>query len=99
MLLWVLIVTLFGAMAQWFGSNLPPSFKARVLSVQGMIGAAFFLHLFYSHRIRFCALKWRRLMGMISIRCCKIRASPSIRRFSILVMSVFRWRFPLRLPR
>ena len=42
MLLWVLIVTLFGAMAQWFGGNLPPSFRARVLSVQGMIAAAFF---------------------------------------------------------
>ena len=41
MLLWVLIVTLFGAMAQWFGGNLPPTLRARILSVQGMIGAAF----------------------------------------------------------
>ncbi len=48
MLLWVLIVTLFGAMAQWFGSNLPPSFKARVLSVQGMIGAAFFAFILFT---------------------------------------------------
>ena len=42
MLLWVLIVTLFGASVAWFGSNLPPSLRARVLSVQAMIGVAFF---------------------------------------------------------
>ena len=43
MLLWVLIVTLFGAAVAWFGSNLPPSLRARVLSVQAMVGVAFFL--------------------------------------------------------
>jgi cytochrome c-type biogenesis protein CcmF len=43
MLLWVLIVALFGAAVAWFGSNLPPTLKARVLAVQGMIGVAFFL--------------------------------------------------------
>jgi len=42
MLLWVLIVALFGASVAWFGGNLPPSLKARVLSVQAMIGVAFF---------------------------------------------------------
>lgn len=41
MLLWVLIVALFGAFAAWFGGNLPPALKARVLAVQGMIGVAF----------------------------------------------------------
>lgn len=41
MLLWVLIVTLFGACAAWFGSNLPPSLRARVLAVQSSIGVAF----------------------------------------------------------
>ncbi|TCP63279.1 cytochrome c-type biogenesis protein CcmF [Rhodovulum bhavnagarense] len=41
MLLWVLIVTLFGAMAAWFGGGLPPTLRARVLAVQGSIGAAF----------------------------------------------------------
>lgn len=41
MLLWVLIVTLFGAVVAWFGSNLPPTLRARVLSVQAMIGVAF----------------------------------------------------------
>jgi cytochrome c-type biogenesis protein CcmF len=43
MLLWVLILTLFGAMVATFGRNLPPSLKATVLSVHGMIGTAFFL--------------------------------------------------------
>ncbi|MCO6048653.1 heme lyase CcmF/NrfE family subunit [Mesorhizobium sp. RP14(2022)] len=43
MLLWVLILTLFGAAVAAFGENLPPSLKANVLAVQGMIGAAFFL--------------------------------------------------------
>ncbi|MGN6467372.1 MAG: heme lyase CcmF/NrfE family subunit [Rhizobiaceae bacterium] len=43
MLLWVLILTLFGCLVALFGANLPPSLKATVLSVQGWIGAAFFL--------------------------------------------------------
>lgn len=41
LLLWVLALALFGACAVWFGGNLPVTLKARVLSVQGMIGAAF----------------------------------------------------------
>ena len=43
MLLWSLILALFGAMVGLFGRNLPPSLKARVLSVQGMIGVGFLL--------------------------------------------------------
>ena len=43
MLLWVLILSLFGAMVAFFGANLPPRLRANVLSVQGMIGAAFLL--------------------------------------------------------
>ncbi|MBV1926817.1 MAG: heme lyase CcmF/NrfE family subunit [Rhodobacteraceae bacterium] len=42
MLLWVLIVSLFGAMAAWFGGGLPPTLRARVLSVQAAIAVAFF---------------------------------------------------------
>ena len=42
MLLWVLILTLFGACAAWFGGNLPPTLRARVLSVQASVGVAFF---------------------------------------------------------
>ncbi|MDQ2088535.1 heme lyase CcmF/NrfE family subunit [Marimonas arenosa] len=48
MLLWVLIVTLFGAMAQWFGGNLPPTLRARILAVQAMIGAAFFAFILFT---------------------------------------------------
>src|SRR5690349_23104176 len=43
MLLWVLILSLFGAAVAWFGDNLPPALRARVLSVQGMIGVGFLL--------------------------------------------------------
>jgi cytochrome c-type biogenesis protein CcmF len=43
LLLWVLILALFGASAAWFGGNLPPTLRARVLAVQGMVGVAFLL--------------------------------------------------------
>src|SRR5690606_17477657 len=43
MLLWVLILTLFGAAVAFFGTQLPPRLRARVLSVQGMIGVGFLL--------------------------------------------------------
>ncbi len=42
MLLWILILTLFGAMVAVWGGNLPPGLKARVLSVQATIGVAFY---------------------------------------------------------
>jgi cytochrome c-type biogenesis protein CcmF len=45
LLLWVLILALFGACAAWFGDNLPPTLKARVIAVQGSIGVAFLLFL------------------------------------------------------
>jgi len=41
MLLWVLILALFGWCVAQFGRDLPPTLKARVLAVQGMVGAAF----------------------------------------------------------
>jgi len=41
MVLWVLILTLFGASVATFGQNLPSTLKARVLGVQGTISAAF----------------------------------------------------------
>ncbi|MDU8911489.1 heme lyase CcmF/NrfE family subunit [Aestuariicoccus sp. MJ-SS9] len=48
MLLWVLIVTLFGAMAAVFGGNLPPSLRARVLAVQSAVGVAFFAFILFT---------------------------------------------------
>src|ERR1700761_6286493 len=44
MLLWVLILSLFGALVAAFGINIPRTLKATVLSVQAWIATAF--HLF-----------------------------------------------------
>ncbi|NNE81262.1 MAG: heme lyase CcmF/NrfE family subunit [Silicimonas sp.] len=41
MLLWCLILAVFGALVAMFGGNLPARLKARVLGVQGSIGVAF----------------------------------------------------------
>ncbi|HYC02914.1 MAG TPA: heme lyase CcmF/NrfE family subunit [Azospirillaceae bacterium] len=41
LVLWVLMLALFGSAVAAFGSNLPPTLKARVLAVQGMIGVGF----------------------------------------------------------
>ncbi|MBM3518198.1 MAG: heme lyase CcmF/NrfE family subunit [Alphaproteobacteria bacterium] len=43
LILWVLILALFGAAVSVFGANLPPSFRARVLSIQGAIAVGFLL--------------------------------------------------------
>ena len=40
-LLWVLILALFGAAVGWFGKSLPATLQARVLGVQGLIGLGF----------------------------------------------------------
>ncbi|MGI3167883.1 heme lyase CcmF/NrfE family subunit [Pseudooceanicola sp. C21-150M6] len=48
MLLWCLIVALFGASAAWFGQALPDTLRARVLAVQGAIGAAFLAFLIFT---------------------------------------------------
>jgi cytochrome c-type biogenesis protein CcmF len=43
MLLWVLILSLFGALVALFGSNLPSTLRGLVLAVQAWIAAAFYL--------------------------------------------------------
>src|SRR5665213_561068 len=43
MLLWVLILSLFGASVAAFGTNLPKTLKANVLAVQSWIASAFYL--------------------------------------------------------
>ncbi|MHC0053032.1 heme lyase CcmF/NrfE family subunit [Actibacterium sp. D379-3] len=48
MLLWVLILTLFGALAAWFGAGLPPTLRARVLAVQSAIAVAFFAFILFT---------------------------------------------------
>ncbi len=48
MLLWILILTLFGACAAWFGGGLPPTLRARVLCVQSAIAVAFFAFILFT---------------------------------------------------
>ena len=43
MLLWVLILAIFGALVALFGANLPAPLKANVLAVQSWIASAFYL--------------------------------------------------------
>src|SRR5450631_521257 len=43
MLLWVLILSLFGALVAAFGANLPATLKAHVLAVQSWVATAFYL--------------------------------------------------------
>jgi cytochrome c-type biogenesis protein CcmF len=48
MLLWLLILTLFGAAAALFGGNLPATLKARVLAVQSAISVAFYAFILWT---------------------------------------------------
>ncbi len=48
MLLWTLILATFGAAVAFFGNNLPDGLRARVLGVQGLIGAAFLMFLLFT---------------------------------------------------
>jgi cytochrome c-type biogenesis protein CcmF len=48
MLLWVLILALFGLMVAEFGGNLPADLRARVLSIQGMIGVGFLAFILFT---------------------------------------------------
>jgi len=48
MLLWVLILALFGAAVAVFGGNLPSSFRARVLSVHAWLGVGLYLFILFT---------------------------------------------------
>lgn len=48
MLLWVLILAVFGSAVSLFGRNLPDGLKARVLSVQGLIAVGFLLFILFT---------------------------------------------------
>jgi cytochrome c-type biogenesis protein CcmF len=48
MVLWVFILSLFGAAVALFGDNLPPGLRARVLAVQGMIGVGFLTFILFT---------------------------------------------------
>ncbi len=48
LLLWMLILSVFGAAVALFGKNLTPSFRARVLSVQAMIAIGFLAFMLFT---------------------------------------------------
>jgi cytochrome c-type biogenesis protein CcmF len=48
MVLWVLILSLYGAALAWFADAMPPRLAARVLAVQGMIGVGFLLFILFT---------------------------------------------------
>jgi cytochrome c-type biogenesis protein CcmF len=48
MLLWVLILALFGFLVAIAGRNLPPALGARVLAIQGLIGAGFLAFILFT---------------------------------------------------
>ena len=98
MLLWVLILALFGAMVAWFGRGLPLGLRARALAVQAMIGVAFIAFILFTSN-PFDRLDPAPLDGTDLNPSCRISASQSIRRFSISAMWASRWRSPSRSPR
>jgi cytochrome c-type biogenesis protein CcmF len=80
MLLWILILALFGAVVAVAKNSIPPRLRANTLAVQGAITIAFLAFILITSNpfSRVSRLPWR---GRISTRCCRIRASRSIRRF------------------
>src|SRR5882672_10960736 len=48
MLLWALILSLFGAAVALFGANLPDTLRARVLAIQALIGTGFLAFLLFT---------------------------------------------------
>lgn len=48
MLLWLLILSLFGGCAAWFGGGLPATLRARVLAVQASISVAFYAFILFT---------------------------------------------------
>ncbi len=48
MLLWALILSLFGAAVGVFGQNLPVTLKARTLGVQGLVGVSFLAFIIFT---------------------------------------------------
>ena len=48
MLLWLLILTLFGGCAAWFDGGLPETLRARVLAVQASVSVAFYAFILFT---------------------------------------------------
>ena len=97
MLLWVLILALFGAAVALFGRNLPAGLRARVLAVQAWIAFGFWPSC-CSPRTPSSASFRRRPTATTSTRCSRTRAWPSIRRCSTPATSGSRSPSPLPSP-
>ena len=69
LLLWVLILAIFGACAAWFGDNLPARLKARVLAVQASVSVAFYAFIIFTSnpfiRMEFAPLNGRDLNPLL----------------------------------
>ncbi len=69
LLLWVLILTIFGACAAWFGDNLPQGLRARVLAVQAAVSVAFYAFILFTsnpfNRLEFAPLNGRDLNPLL----------------------------------
>jgi len=48
MVLWVLILSLYGAAVAWFGESMPPRLCARVIGVKGLIAIGFLLFILFT---------------------------------------------------
>ena len=48
MLLWVLILSLYGAAVAGFGRNLPPGLRARALAIQALIAVGFITFILFT---------------------------------------------------
>ena len=95
MLLWVLILALFGALVALFGRNLPLRLKAAVLSVQAFIAVAFDLFILITSN-PFLRIVDAPLEGRISIPSSRIPVWRFIRHCSTPAMSASP--FPSHLP-
>ncbi len=99
MLLWVLILALFGAVVAAFGSNLPATLEGpRAGGAVVDRGRLLSLHPAHLESVP-AARATRRSRAATSIRSCRTPASPSIRRCSISAMSASRSPSPSPSPR
>ena len=95
MMLWVLILSVFGMLVAIFGTNLPIRLRATVLAVQSWVAFSFYLFILMTSN-PFLRLDPAPSRVAILIRSCKTPASRFIRRCSISAMSAFRSRSRLR---
>ena len=89
MLLWSLILALFGAAVAIFGQNLPDTLRSRVLAIQAWIGIGFLAFILFTSN-PFARLTPAPLDGNGLNPLLQDPGSPSIRRCSTSAMSASR---------